>query len=119
VCLIDAVTTAVDVHAHLVPPGLPDAARAGGLPGVVAGVAERRGPDHRHRLFYDTVALDPLSLGFLVRRVGAGQVLLGSDAPFPIGDPDPVGTLREAGLADTAKPRILCENANKLAFSAG
>lgn len=39
------------------------------------------------RLLYDMVALDALSLEFLVRRVGAGQVLLGSDVPFPIGDP--------------------------------
>jgi aminocarboxymuconate-semialdehyde decarboxylase len=71
------------------------------------------------RLFYDTVALDALSLEFLVRRVGAGQVLLGSDVPFPIGDPDPVGTLAAAGLDESAKRQILVHNARALASQAG
>jgi aminocarboxymuconate-semialdehyde decarboxylase len=69
------------------------------------------------RLFYDTVALDPLSLEFLVRRVGADQVLLGSDVPFPIGDPDPVGTLRAAGLGQETEIKILSYNAGRLASS--
>jgi aminocarboxymuconate-semialdehyde decarboxylase len=67
------------------------------------------------RLFYDTVALDPLSLEFLVRRVGTGQVLLGSDVPFPIGNPDPVGTVRAADLDDDAKHKICRDNARALA----
>jgi aminocarboxymuconate-semialdehyde decarboxylase len=67
------------------------------------------------RLFYDTVALDAPSLEFLVRRVGAGQVLLGSDVPFPIGDPDPVGTLRAAGLGEETEFKILSSNARRLA----
>jgi aminocarboxymuconate-semialdehyde decarboxylase len=67
------------------------------------------------RLFYDTVALDPLSIELLVRRVGAGQVLLGSDVPFPIGDPDPVGTLSAADLADETRFKILFHNATALA----
>jgi aminocarboxymuconate-semialdehyde decarboxylase len=67
------------------------------------------------RLFYDTVALDAASLEFLVRRVGAEQVLLGSDVPFPIGDPDPVGTLRTAGLGEETEFKILSSNARRLA----
>jgi aminocarboxymuconate-semialdehyde decarboxylase len=67
------------------------------------------------RLFYDTVALDALSLEFLVRRVGASQVLLGSDVPFPIGDPDPVGTIRAAGLSRETELTILSHNARSLA----
>jgi aminocarboxymuconate-semialdehyde decarboxylase len=70
------------------------------------------------RLFYDTVALDALSLEFLVRRVGADRVLLGSDVPFPIGDPDPVGTVCGAGLDDAAKSQILVHNAAALASPA-
>jgi aminocarboxymuconate-semialdehyde decarboxylase len=69
------------------------------------------------RLFYDTVALDPLSLEFLVRRVGAGQVLLGSDVPFPIGNPDPVGTVRATDLDDSAKRKICIHNARALALA--
>jgi aminocarboxymuconate-semialdehyde decarboxylase len=69
------------------------------------------------RLFYDTVALDALSIELLVRRAGASQVLLGSDAPFPIGDPDPVGTLCSAGLDDETRFKILFHNARALASS--
>jgi aminocarboxymuconate-semialdehyde decarboxylase len=67
------------------------------------------------RLFFDTVGLDSLSVEFLVRRVGAGQVLLGSDAPFPIADPDPVRTIRSAGLAAEVARTICCGNARALA----
>jgi aminocarboxymuconate-semialdehyde decarboxylase len=70
------------------------------------------------RLFYDTVTLDRLSLEFLVRRVGAGQVLLGSDRPFPITDPDPVGTVCSADLSADTKRGICCDNARALAWRA-
>ena len=66
------------------------------------------------RLFFDTVALDALSIEFLVRRVGAGHVLLGSDAPFPIADPDPVGTIRSADLDPGVERRICYDNARSL-----
>lgn len=66
------------------------------------------------RLYYDTVALDATSIDFLVRRVGADRVLLGSDAPFPIGDPDPVGTLAAAGLAEADLRAIRGLNAASL-----
>jgi len=68
------------------------------------------------RLFYDTVTLDPLSVELLVRRVGAGQVLLGSDTPFPITDPDPVGTIRSADLSAAIRHGICCGNARALAW---
>ncbi len=71
----------------------------------------------RH-LFYDTVALDALSVEFLVRRVGASQVLLGSDVPFPIGNPDPVATICATDLDDTVKQRICVHNAATLASPA-
>jgi aminocarboxymuconate-semialdehyde decarboxylase len=66
------------------------------------------------RLFFDTVGLDALSIEFLVRRVGAGQVLLGSDAPFPIADPDPVATLGAADLPAAARRGICRDNAAAL-----
>jgi aminocarboxymuconate-semialdehyde decarboxylase len=66
-------------------------------------------------LYFDTVGLDPLSVEFLVRRVGAAQVLLGSDAPFPIADPDPVGTILFVDLGVEVRQRICGENASALA----
>jgi len=67
------------------------------------------------RLFFDTVGLDAMSIEFLVRRVGAGQVLLGSDAPFPIADPDPVATLAATNLPAAARQEICRHNAAALA----
>jgi len=59
-----------------------------------------RPSDYVPDLFFDTVALRPESIRFLADVAGAGHVLLGSDYPFPLGDPDPAGTVRSAGLGD-------------------
>src|SRR5262249_44030663 len=67
------------------------------------------------RLFYDTVAPAPPRIELLARPVGASHVRLGRDAPFPIGDPDPVGTLSSAGVADETRFKILFNNARALA----
>jgi aminocarboxymuconate-semialdehyde decarboxylase len=45
------------------------------------------------RLYYDTVLHDPAALAFLVDQVGADHVLMGTDYPFPMGDPAPVDTV--------------------------
>ncbi|MFC5381209.1 amidohydrolase family protein [Aquipuribacter nitratireducens] len=48
------------------------------------------------RFFFDTLTHDPLSLRFLHDRVGDDRLCLGSDYPFDMADPDPVGSLRAA-----------------------
>jgi len=52
--------------------------------------------DILRRLYYDTVTFDPAPLRYLVDLVGADRLLLGSDFPFEMGDPDPVATVRAA-----------------------
>jgi aminocarboxymuconate-semialdehyde decarboxylase len=73
-----------------------------------------RPSDYVPDLFFDTVALRPESIRFLAATAGPGQVLLGSDYPFPLGDPDPVGTVRSAGLGDAATGAVLGGNAAEL-----
>jgi aminocarboxymuconate-semialdehyde decarboxylase len=63
------------------------------------------------RFYYDTVVHDTDALGFLVERVGGDRVVLGSDYPFPMGDPQPVATVRSAGLSDEDADAILGTNA--------
>ncbi|MFH1329623.1 MAG: amidohydrolase family protein [Actinomycetota bacterium] len=47
-----------------------------------------------HRQVYvDTTVFDPTALGYLVSRMGADHVLLGTDYPFDMGEPDPVGLI--------------------------
>lgn len=62
------------------------------------------------RFFYDTVVHDPDALRFLVERVGSDRVVLGSDYPFPMGDPDPIATVRAASLPDDVVAAILSGN---------
>ena len=45
------------------------------------------------RLFYDTISHYDPALEHLLRTVGPGQLVLGSDHPFDIGDPEPRSTI--------------------------
>ncbi|HSE54271.1 MAG TPA: amidohydrolase family protein [Nocardioidaceae bacterium] len=84
--------------------------------GLLAKTAARATPSSlMRRLYYDTVALDPLSIELLVRRVGSDRVLLGSDAPFAIGHPDPIGAVAAAQLPAEAKRAITSMNARVVA----
>ena len=62
------------------------------------------------RFYYDTVVHDPEALRFLVGRVGGDRVVLGSDYPFPMGDPTPVASVLEAGLDEHTARAILTDN---------
>lgn len=58
------------------------------------------------RFHYDTILHDGAALRFLAGCVGVGQLVLGTDLPFPPGDPDPLRTLRIAGFSETDIERI-------------
>lgn len=66
------------------------------------------------RLFYDTITHNGQALAYLVATVGPEQVLLGSDAPFDMADPDPVKSVRQCPLDDRARRLILGGNAAAL-----
>jgi aminocarboxymuconate-semialdehyde decarboxylase len=66
------------------------------------------------RFYYDTVTHDPAVLRGLVEFVGPEQVLAGSDHPFDMADPDPVGTVRASGIALSAAAAVLGGNAERL-----
>jgi aminocarboxymuconate-semialdehyde decarboxylase len=65
------------------------------------------------RFYYDHLVFDPASLRLLCERFGASQILVGSDYPFNMGDPDPVGALERAQLKDEAHYAISAENARR------
>ena len=64
------------------------------------------------RLFFDTITFSPRALRYLIDTVGADHIVLGTDAPFDMGDEDPLATVdavpdltaaeREAIVSDTA-----------------
>lgn len=67
------------------------------------------------KFYYDTLTFDAGLVQNLVDRVGAKQVLMGSDYPYDMGDDDPVGLVAGMG-ALSAKQRagILGGNAARL-----
>jgi len=64
--------------------------------------------------YYDTILFDPKILEFLISEVGADHVLLGSDCPFGIGDPNPTRIVLEAEISAVEKDQILSGNALRL-----
>jgi aminocarboxymuconate-semialdehyde decarboxylase len=70
--------------------------------------------DSFHRFLFDTVTHSSSALKFLVGEVQADHVLLGSDYPFDMGDPDPVGTVRAAALAEDEQKLVLRETAERM-----
>jgi aminocarboxymuconate-semialdehyde decarboxylase len=79
---------------------------AAGLPFVVGRLARNHSitpgtadPSEGLRLIYtDTIVHDPRVLRFIIEMMGADRIMLGSDMPFPIGDPEPQKIVTEAGL---------------------
>ena len=67
--------------------------------------------DSLRRLYYDTVTHDTVMLQRLLEFVGPDHVLLGSDYPFDMATADPVGFVREAGLAPANMEAVLNGNA--------
>jgi aminocarboxymuconate-semialdehyde decarboxylase len=65
------------------------------------------------RLWFDTITHDAQALRYLVDRVGAEHVVLGTDLPFDMAPPDPVAELTDALGAELAT-RIGEENPARL-----
>lgn len=73
-------------------------------------IAAHKPSEYLSRFLYDTILHDPAALQFLRGLVGDDRLLLGSDMPFPPGDPDPLATLRRAGFDDAAIHKIAHDN---------
>lgn len=66
-------------------------------------------------LYYDSVLFKREALEYLVREVSASQVLLGTDYPFNMGDPDAHRLVESlGGLSRGEREMILAENARRL-----
>jgi aminocarboxymuconate-semialdehyde decarboxylase len=66
--------------------------------------------DYLRSFYYDTCVMQPPAIRLLCDLVGADRVVLGSDYPFPIGDPDPVKAVQAASVGEQAVRQILAEN---------
>ena len=70
--------------------------------------------DYLRRFAYDTIALDARYLRHVIETVGADRFVLGSDRPFTLGDPDPVGSVRALDLPAADRDAICAGNACRL-----
>lgn len=67
------------------------------------------------RFYFDTLTHDLDALRFLVAKVGAGRVTIGTDAPFDMAEEDPLAMINALpGLSARDRDRILGLNALKL-----
>ena len=66
------------------------------------------------RFLFDTVTHDPRLLRDLVEFAGSGQVVLGTDYPFDMGDMRPLETIRAAGLSSEDEAAVAGGNAARL-----
>ena len=58
-------------------------------------------------MYFDSCVFDADSLEYLAKKAGAGRVMLGSDMPFPIGDPAPTKVIEGATFNEAQKKGIL------------
>ena len=65
-------------------------------------------------MYFDSCVFDTDSLKYLAHKAGVNKVMLGSDAPFPIGDPEPLKILKGSGFTPDQKQRILGGTAQKV-----
>lgn len=70
---------------------------------------------YMNKLYYDTVVGDEVTLRFLIDRVGADRVVMGSDWPFVPWHPSPVAWLQShESLTKEEKEKILWKNLSEL-----
>jgi aminocarboxymuconate-semialdehyde decarboxylase len=80
---------------------------------VLSHSLPRRIGDYLRALYFDTVCFEPGYLQFATAIVPVEHLLLGSDAPFPLGEPDPVNFVRLA-LPPEQADLVLSSNFNRL-----
>ncbi|HVF47819.1 MAG TPA: amidohydrolase family protein [Pyrinomonadaceae bacterium] len=59
------------------------------------------------RMYFDSLVHEPATLDFLLKLVGADQVMLGTDYPFPLGELEPGRLIESAGYDDSVKEMLL------------
>ena len=66
-------------------------------------------------LFFDSVVFDQAALRLLM-EYAEGRVMLGSDMPFPIGDPEPRKVIEDGGCFDEAQRKAMLSETARAVF---
>ncbi len=65
-------------------------------------------------LYFDTIAHSRMALEYLILNFGADHVLLGSDYPYDMGEPEPVESLRRLRINNEQREQISSANSFRL-----
>jgi aminocarboxymuconate-semialdehyde decarboxylase len=60
-----------------------------------------------NRMYFDSLVHDASKLNFLLDLVGADQIALGSDYPFPLGEAEPGNVIDSCGFSDEVTAMLL------------
>jgi aminocarboxymuconate-semialdehyde decarboxylase len=63
--------------------------------------------EYLKRIYLDSLVHEPLMLRYLVDLMGADRIALGSDYPFPLGEPRPGALIDACGFPDETRARLL------------
>jgi len=77
-------------------------------------IPKKKPSEYLRNFYFDTIAFEPRALRYLCNLVGSDRVVTGTDWPFDMADPDPVGTVNRAGLSDSERHQVFAENAAAL-----
>jgi len=59
------------------------------------------------RMYFDSLVHDASKLNFLLDLVGADQIALGSDYPFPLGEAEPGNLVDSCSFSDEVKAMLM------------
>jgi len=80
---------------------------------VLSSTLKKPVGDYLRGLYFDSICFEPAILRYVTEVVPVEHLLLGSDAPFPLGEPNPVTFVKNALPADQAE-LILNRNFDRL-----
>ena len=67
------------------------------------------------KFWVDSLVHDGDTLDFLIKKIGADKIALGSDYPFPLGELNPGKLIESMDYPDEQKDKLLFKNAYGLA----
>ncbi len=63
--------------------------------------------EYLRRIYVDSIVHDPLMLRYLLDSMGPDRIALGSDYPFPLGEPRPGELIDSCGFPEKTRARLL------------
>ena len=74
---------------------------------LFSGGTQRISREYLQRIYVDSLVHDPLMLRYLVDLLGPDRIALGSDYPFPLGEPRPGELIEACGFPEETRARLL------------